>query len=56
MFAPNVYASPPVETPTDVQTFGVLFVLAGTTNLKTIVRAVEDVRSLVTKPPPSSPP
>jgi len=48
--APNVYAVPPVETPTGVQTFGVLFVLAGATNLKSITQAVDDVKNLVIKP------
>jgi hypothetical protein len=54
--APNVYANPPVETPTNVQTFGILFVLAGATDLKAITRAVNDVRQLVTpKPTPPTP-
>ncbi len=50
--APNVYASPPVETPTGVQTFGVLFVLAGATDLKAISQAVNEVKELVTTKPP----
>ncbi len=48
--APNVYADPPVETPTNVQTFGVLFVLAGATNLKSISHAMGEMKNLVTKP------
>jgi hypothetical protein len=57
VMAPNVYANPPAETPTNVNTFGILFVLAGATNLKAFAQAVEDVRGLVTKPRQSpSPP
>ncbi len=49
-FAPNVYANPPVETPTSVRTFGVLFVLAGATNLKALANAVSDLRKDIGRP------
>ena len=42
------YASAPTVAPVDVQSTGVLFVLAGATNFKSIERAVEDVRNVVT--------
>jgi hypothetical protein len=45
------YASAPTVTPVGVQGTGVLFVLAGATNLKSIQRAVDDMRRIVTKPP-----
>jgi hypothetical protein len=46
------YASAPTITPVDVQGTGILFVLAGATNLKSIQRAVDEMRRFVTRPPP----
>lgn len=44
------YAAAPAVAPIDFTSTGVLFVLAGDTNLKAIARAVDEVRSLVTRP------
>jgi hypothetical protein len=46
------YASAPTVTPVNVQGTGVLFVLAGATNFKSIQRAVEDMRQFVKRPQP----
>jgi len=46
------YASAPVIAPVNVQGTGVLFVLAGATNFKSIQRAVDEMRRFVTRPPP----
>jgi len=46
------YASAPNVVPVNVQGTGVLFVLAGATNFKSIQRAVDDMRRFVTRPPP----
>jgi len=46
------YASAPNVVPVNVQGTGVLFVLAGATNFKSIQRAVDEMRRFVTKPPP----
>ena len=54
--APNVYAIPPGEAATNVNTFGILFVLAGATSLKSIEEAAREMRNLVTRPPRGNPP
>ncbi|HEY1959346.1 MAG TPA: hypothetical protein VGH28_27235 [Polyangiaceae bacterium] len=41
------YASAPTVAPIDIQSTGVLLVLAGATNFKSIERAVQDVRGIV---------
>lgn len=46
------YVSPPTVAPVSVQGTGVLFVLAGATNFKSIQRAVDEMRRFVTRPPP----
>ena len=44
------YASAPTVAPVNVAGTGVLFVLAGATNFKSIQRAVDDMRRFVTRP------
>ncbi len=46
------YASAPAVAPIDIQSTGVLFVLAGATNFKSIERAVEEMRGVVRPRPP----
>ncbi len=51
--SPNAYATPPVLAPTSIETYGVLFVIGGTANVKAIEQAVNAMKSVVA---PSAPP
>ena len=51
MLAPNVYAEEPTPVATPAQTYGMLLVLAGTTNTRTIRSAVDALRKAVTPTP-----
>ncbi len=44
------YAQAPTVAPVDFTGTGVLFVLAGATNLEAVAKAVEAVRKVVTPP------
>jgi hypothetical protein len=43
----NPYQLPPTETPTSIHSYQLTFVIAGATNLKTLKRAVEDIRDVI---------
>jgi hypothetical protein len=54
--AVNSYQLPPDLAPTQQNVTQVTLVVAGATNLRTLKRAVEDVRDILRQPPPKKPP
>lgn len=53
--AVNSYQLPPAITATGTSSFQLMFVIAGSTSLKAIKRAVKDVTTVLTEPPKSGP-
>lgn len=53
--APNAYVRPPRLDPAGIDTYGVLFVLAGATSLKAIEEAVSEVQHVVAPGNPAQP-